>query len=488
MSTSTPTQQVAVSYAWKEEDTGASAEVVDGFCTRLRAAGIKVLRDVDGIKLGDSLSGFMRKIGKSDFLCLFLTDSYLRSPNCMYELLIAWEKSKDDPVEFRQRVKVWVMPSAEGVYKPETRITYVRYWKGERDRLSLLIQELATDGLSPAELETFRRVKQFAEHVNDMLCFFADSLSPSRAEDFENWILESFPATKGPTAAQLEAVYVETRIEIDLALGSSATVGSFLEKATRGLISKDATGFRLDAEVLKPPFDAWSHLGAIEKALPAYLPQMMGQDLEVLEVCAGGITVLGVDPHWTWQQRNLAGATLDYPGLKDTVVAGDAKADFLHIVVAALADGHARLRRVFGEVPQTKEEGRSIPPPAEIFGSTNEDEKEIELMAHFVNVLTKEKTDLSRPAEVRLLFNQVKANMNYEAGHYHNPYHGTGEGFRLYSPTIRKFLEPQDCWLLFPSGKDSEDALLTRSIWVIRHLQSIFTQIKKRRAQLQLAL
>ena len=96
----------------------------------------------------------------------------------MDELLIAWQKSKDEPADFRRRVKVWVMPGAEGIYKTETRIVYVRYWKSERDRLAVIIQEMATDGLSAAEWETFRRVKQFAEHVDEMLCFFADTLSP----------------------------------------------------------------------------------------------------------------------------------------------------------------------------------------------------------------------------------------------------------------------------------------------------------------------
>ena len=282
-----------------EEDTGPSAEVVDGFCTRLRASGIKVLRDVDGVKPGDSLSTFMREIGKSDFLCIFLTDSYLRSPNCMDELLIAWQKSKDEPADFRRRVKVWVMPGAEGIYKTETRIVYVRYWKSERNRLAVIIQEMATDGLSAAEWETFRRVKQFAEHVDEMLCFFADTLSPKNAEDFENWILESFPGTKGPTPAQLAAVYEETRKEIDLAIGSSEAVGRFLDKATRGLVCKDGAGFRLDDAVHTPPFDACQQLGEMETALPSYLPSFTGHDLEVLEVCAGGIIVLGVDPRWT---------------------------------------------------------------------------------------------------------------------------------------------------------------------------------------------
>ena len=175
-----------------------------------------------------------------------------------------------------------------------------------------------------------------------------------------------------------------------------------------------------------------------------------------------------------------------YPGLKDTVpMDGALTADFLHIVVAALADGHARLRRIFGEVPQTKEEVRSLAPPALVLGSTNEDDRVIELMTHFVNALSHEKANPARPDLIRLQFKQIKDRMSFQSQRRHNPYHGTGDAYREHAATIRKFLKPGDFWLLFPSGNESEDALLPQSVWVLMHLQGIFTLIKKRRAQLQ---
>ncbi len=460
--------------------------MVDQFCTRLATSGISVLRDVDGLKLGDSLSAFMRQIGQSDFLCIFLSDAYLRSPNCMYELLIAWQKSKDEPADFRRRVKAWVMPGAEGVFKPETRLEYARHWKQERDRLAKLVAEFATDGLAESELQLFRRVKEFAEHVNAMLCHFADTLLPGDGDQFEKWVLESFPAAQGPTDAQLAAVYAETVKEIGSALSGHDAVAAFLAKAAPGLVTRNAESFRLAEAVHRPPFDACQYLGDVERALPQHLPTFnTNLDLEALELVIGGITVLGVDARWTWEQRNLAAAALTYPGLKDTVpVDGETAADFLHILVAALADGHARLRRVFGEVPQAREDLRRVPPPPMILGAIREDERVVELMAYFVDTLGKEKADKSKPQQVKLLFKQLKDRMSMESQKRHNPFHGTGEAYREHSATIRKFLQPQDFWLIFPSGDDSEDKILPQSVWVLMHLHAIFTLIKKRRAQL----
>lgn len=206
--------------------------------------------------------------------------------------------------------------------------------------------------------------------------------------------------------------------------------------------------------------------------------------MDDLEVVAGGIMVLGVNPVWTWKQRNLASPALVYPGLSDRVpLDREEAADFLHVVVAALADGHARLRRVFGEVPQTREELRAMAPPAQVVGSTDEEQKEIELMAHFVNNLTQQRADLSKPDQVRLQFKQVKDRMRFEAAKRRNPFYGTGEGFRAHATQIRKFLTPEDFWLLFPSGGETEDVLLPQSVWALMHLQGIHRAIKARRAQ-----
>jgi hypothetical protein len=43
---------------------------------------------------------FMRTIAASDVVYMFLSDTYLRSPYCMYELLLIWHGSLDDPDKF----------------------------------------------------------------------------------------------------------------------------------------------------------------------------------------------------------------------------------------------------------------------------------------------------------------------------------------------------------------------------------------------------
>jgi len=117
-----------VSYAWKEEREGDNARAVESFCQELTAAGVDVVRDSETLNLGECLSTFMWDVGASNFLCVFLSDSYLRSPNCMYELLVAWQRSRDNANEFRERVKIWVMPGLKDISDLENRAPYLAYW------------------------------------------------------------------------------------------------------------------------------------------------------------------------------------------------------------------------------------------------------------------------------------------------------------------------------------------------------------------------
>ena len=61
--------------------------------------GVEVIRDIRGVDNWQSLKDFMQAIRGNDFAVLLISDSYLKSVNCMYEVL---EIMKE--VEFRRRI------------------------------------------------------------------------------------------------------------------------------------------------------------------------------------------------------------------------------------------------------------------------------------------------------------------------------------------------------------------------------------------------
>ena len=88
MSNPAQNRKVAISYAGKQEREGENHGAVERFCKSLTKRGVPILGDRQDLKLGDDIKAFMRRIGDSDFLCISLSDDYLRSPNCMYEVLV----------------------------------------------------------------------------------------------------------------------------------------------------------------------------------------------------------------------------------------------------------------------------------------------------------------------------------------------------------------------------------------------------------------
>ncbi len=98
-----------VSCAWNDE----SKAIVDGLCEEARQRGIEILRDKTGMGLDESISRFMQKLGAGDRVFVILSEKYLKSPYCMYELLEVWRNCKMEDEVYRQRIRVYRLPDAK---------------------------------------------------------------------------------------------------------------------------------------------------------------------------------------------------------------------------------------------------------------------------------------------------------------------------------------------------------------------------------------
>ena len=141
-----------------------------------------VLRDTEDLDLGDNLSAFMRQIGTSDLIYIFLTDAYLKSPNCMYELLMIWQTCGDDQELFRKRTRVIVAPGIE-IQTIAGRMKYTAYWLTQRNEIKAIITE-NVDALGPTDLRNLRRIQDFAHKVSEMLAQIADSRLANSIDEY----------------------------------------------------------------------------------------------------------------------------------------------------------------------------------------------------------------------------------------------------------------------------------------------------------------
>ena len=468
-------QRVAVSYSWNEERRGASPGTVLRFCERMRTLGVQVVRDVDELRHGQCISEFMRSIGASDYLCVFLSEGYLKSPNCMYELLVAWQRSKDNPDELRDRMKVWVMPGAD-ISTTERRLEYLTYWKRERDRVIPLIEQHATDGLAAAELEAFRRIRQFADSVSEILYFVSDTLGPRSIDEFEDWVRSEFQETGADERERvLSTVYQNTVHEAEELIKMNETLRVFLEQNTTGLLRNDGSIWKLPAKAVFGAFDVLPHLKNIADALPLYSGTRT--DWEDLGDFTAGITVLSIDGEWVLRERQLVQSTaIEYPALKETLSFGGGRhANFLHLIASALADGRARLERVFGRPDECQ-----IPDLPAVRRGISEDDIQKEVKLHLIRYVLApdDEIDEGDDEQIELLFADVNDVFTAALHDEHRPYVATGKAFKKSTELIRKQLEVRDLLLIHPSGRGRETELLNDHIRVLRFLCRIFDSVQ----------
>ena len=72
----------------------------------------------------------MERIGQGNCVIVVVSDKYLRSQNCMFELVeIA------DNKQFHDRIFPIVLADAD-IYDPIKRIEYVKYWEDKRNELA----------------------------------------------------------------------------------------------------------------------------------------------------------------------------------------------------------------------------------------------------------------------------------------------------------------------------------------------------------------
>src|SRR5687767_14252027 len=125
-------QSVFISYAWG----GESEEIVNQIDQALQQRGLKIIRDKRDLGYKGSINAFMERIGQGNCVIVVISDKYLRSPNCMFELVeIAEEK------QFHNRVFPLVLSDAN-IYDPVRRLEYVRHWEVKRAELAQAIKDV----------------------------------------------------------------------------------------------------------------------------------------------------------------------------------------------------------------------------------------------------------------------------------------------------------------------------------------------------------
>src|SRR5829696_8066503 len=166
--------QVYISYAWG----GESERIVNELDADLQSKGIIVIRDKRDLGFKGMIRDFMQQIGRGHAVIIIISDKYLKSPNCMFEL-VEIARNKD----FYDRVFPIVLGDAD-IYNPVNRIKYIKYWE---DKLKELDEAMRS--VSSANLQGMREEIDSYDEIRDNisnLTFFLKDMNTLTPEMHEN--------------------------------------------------------------------------------------------------------------------------------------------------------------------------------------------------------------------------------------------------------------------------------------------------------------
>lgn len=151
---------------------GPEADIVSAhFCGR---KDVEIHRDIKDISSWDSIRQYMKYIDDADYAVLLISESYLKSPNCMYEVLEVMRNAK-------YREKIFPIVIERSIYTSIGRARYVRYWKAQFEALR---SELA--GLEPYELgrlgDDLKRIHEIKTNIAEFLDTVADMNNPGEED------------------------------------------------------------------------------------------------------------------------------------------------------------------------------------------------------------------------------------------------------------------------------------------------------------------
>ena len=146
----------------------------------------KIPRDKQTMGLGDCISAFMRLLGQRKRVFVILSDKYLRSRNCMFELLEIWRNSRHDNAELLSRIKVYKLDDIH-LHPQSARETYQDWWDRQADKDAATIgKHLGQRKLHRIknDMDGFINASEIADQCLNMLALIADTLTARSWDDF----------------------------------------------------------------------------------------------------------------------------------------------------------------------------------------------------------------------------------------------------------------------------------------------------------------
>lgn len=174
--------KIFFSYAWEQDEA-----LIMQLYNSLKNAGFNVVKDKENIGYKGVISKFMNEIGSADFVIVAISDKYLRSKFCMYELYEIFRNSGMNRDTFGKKIFPIRIDETLDLGNPDTVNGYIKYWKEQEQDWTKRVKE-ESDSITEEQARQFQFIKRLVIDVRNILSCLADinslNLNSLKSNDF----------------------------------------------------------------------------------------------------------------------------------------------------------------------------------------------------------------------------------------------------------------------------------------------------------------
>lgn len=153
---------IFISYSWDDNN------IIDVLDKKLQEYGYNIVRDIRDVEYAQSIKQFMKRIRKTDYSIIVISDRFLKSENCMREI---FEFIKDD--NYKDRIIPVILKSAKDIWGNNKGITYTIYWKEQEERFKEELKKIDEESKG-GYIEELKHISSIKDSIGEVIGTFRD--------------------------------------------------------------------------------------------------------------------------------------------------------------------------------------------------------------------------------------------------------------------------------------------------------------------------
>lgn len=151
------------------------ADIVDDILSK-ELQFTKITRDIRDTEYKDGFTDFMKSIEEHDFVLTLVSDAYLKSRNCMYEVMQTLKTNN-----FQKKLHFVVISNNDkcyyktkediqaNIYTTDGQLEYIAYWQNKYDELNVSIQAIGDPSLTAKMSGELNVIKKIQIDIQDFM-------------------------------------------------------------------------------------------------------------------------------------------------------------------------------------------------------------------------------------------------------------------------------------------------------------------------------